>query len=242
MSHDLHSPCARLIWAFAALCAVAFAVLTITVAREVPVDVFDGAGHSWFLERRQPWLTQVALWVTSTGTSAVVVVLLVLVALAVTPGSWVRRAAMAVLLPAVLMAGVGVRLWFSDLVVRPRPLVADWAGYASGYAYPSGHTTASAMAAGLLLWLLLRTTPPLARVVGVMVIIWAVAVGVTRIYLGVHWPTDVVAGWLFAATWVTVFAGLTRTRWTRTDRKGRRSAPMKPTVPTTPSTRDSGDR
>lgn len=82
---------------------------------------------------------------------------------------------------------------------RRRPPVADWAAHASGHSFPSGHTTSSAVAAGLLCWGLLRFRPGSAgRWAAAATVLVAVAVGLTRVYLGVHWFTDVLGGWLYA--------------------------------------------
>jgi undecaprenyl-diphosphatase len=60
------------------------------------------------------------------------------------------------------------------------------------------------MAATLLAWGLLRTWPGTAgRVAAALCGLAAVAIGCTRVYLGVHWPSDVAGGWLFAACWLT---------------------------------------
>ncbi|MFJ1708382.1 phosphatase PAP2 family protein [Kitasatospora sp. NPDC088346] len=87
---------------------------------------------------------------------------------------------------------------------RPRPPVADWvAASPSGHAYPSGHAFTAAVAAGLLGWAVLRAVRR-PRAVPVLAVLGAAAVGVglTRVYLGVHWPLDVVGGWLLAAAWL----------------------------------------
>jgi membrane-associated phospholipid phosphatase len=88
-----------------------------------------------------------------------------------------------------------VRLALMIVMDRPRPPVADWATMASGMALPSGHTTTSAMVAALFVVALGRRRPPRVRfAAGVTAaVLWAIGVGVTRVYLGVHWPTDVVA-------------------------------------------------
>ncbi|WP_198545971.1 phosphatase PAP2 family protein [Actinacidiphila yeochonensis] len=86
-----------------------------------------------------------------------------------------------------------------------RPPAADWAAHAAGYAFPSGHTSSSAVAAGLLAWGLLRALPPAAgRAGAALCVLAAVAVGCTRVYLGVHWPSDVIGGWLFAGCWLAL--------------------------------------
>jgi undecaprenyl-diphosphatase len=90
------------------------------------------------------------------------------------------------------------------LVARPRPPQADWATHASGGAFPSGHTTTAALTAGLLI-IAVRVRGPRAKAPLTLIIGgWGALVGLTRVYLGVHWFTDVVGGWLFALGWLGV--------------------------------------
>jgi undecaprenyl-diphosphatase len=70
--------------------------------------------------------------------------------------------------------------------------------------FPSGHATQSlatfvALALALAVW-----WPRAARPLRVIAVALAVGVGWSRVYLGVHWATDVIAGWLLAAAWVLV--------------------------------------
>ncbi|WP_052390713.1 phosphatase PAP2 family protein [Streptomyces sp. NRRL B-24484] len=102
----------------------------------------------------------------------------------------------------------------ADAVGRDRPHFADPVAYADGAAFPAGHAMASAVTCAALVAL----AWPLAGRAGRS---WAVgaaalavlAVGWSRIALGVHWPSDVLAGWLAAAAllgWVTVAVELWR--------------------------------
>ncbi|MCU7823218.1 phosphatase PAP2 family protein [Kitasatospora sp. DSM 101779] len=102
----------------------------------------------------------------------------------------------------------------ADAVGRERPHFADPVSHADGAAFPSGH----AMASGITCAVLVALAWPLAGRAGR---IWAagaaavavLAVGWSRIALGVHWPSDVLAGWLAAAAllgWATVAVELWR--------------------------------
>jgi undecaprenyl-diphosphatase len=80
---------------------------------------------------------------------------------------------------------------------RPRwPHPVDSAHYAS---FPSGHAMTAAIVCGALLWLFIRRTSAGARWRGsawALAAVSVVGVGFTRVYLGVHWPSDVLGGWL----------------------------------------------
>jgi membrane-associated phospholipid phosphatase len=101
-----------------------------------------------------------------------------------------------------------LRLGLATWIGRSRPPAADWVAPAGGYALPSGHTTTAALGAGLLCLGLARALSGAWRVAGITVAVcWAVTVGLTRVYLGVDWPTDVLGGWLLG-TLFTVLAAL----------------------------------
>ena len=89
-----------------------------------------------------------------------------------------------------------------ELFHRARPTEGVIA--ATGYSFPSGHAFASTVFYGMLVYLVWRLTErtwarALAAVVGPLVIL---AVGLSRVYLNVHFLTDVVAGWLAGAAWL----------------------------------------
>ncbi|MFB7256748.1 phosphatase PAP2 family protein [Streptomyces nojiriensis] len=93
------------------------------------------------------------------------------------------------------------------LVGRERPVWPDPVDSAQYASYPSGHAMTATVVCGLLLWLLPR---PGRVPVAWRVAAWAVAVvsvlgvGFTRVYLGVHWPSDVLAGWLLGVALVAL--------------------------------------
>ncbi|MEV5277890.1 phosphatase PAP2 family protein [Streptomyces sp. NPDC051994] len=95
---------------------------------------------------------------------------------------------------------------------RPRwPDPVDSAGYS---AFPSGHALSVTVAFGLLVWLLaLYGAGPRARR-GVLAagVLCALGVGFTRLFLGVHWLSDVVGGWLIGVAVVTLSAAA-HARW-----------------------------
>ncbi|MDX3071545.1 phosphatase PAP2 family protein [Streptomyces sp. MI02-7b] len=115
-------------------------------------------------------------------------------------------------------------------VGRPRPHWPDPLATASYAAFPSGHAMTAAIGCGALLWLFLLRCPragtPWRAAAWALAAVSVVGVGLTRIYLGVHWPSDVLGGWLLGAAVLTGTAALCepwRTSAPRTPR-GRRDA------------------
>lgn len=195
----------------AAVCAALFAALVITVLaangkRPLPGD---RALHAWALAHRPDAVVAAARMLTDSGTG-VWPYLLAALAGTLAGRSPRGRAVSAVAALAVLLLGQGLRQALMLAVARPRPPHADWATHASGFSMPSGHSTTSALVAGLVCWAAAHSARRMLRwCVWGLALLWAAGIGLTRIYLGVHWPSDVIAGWLLAAAYLAATAAVT---------------------------------
>ncbi|MFD8568823.1 phosphatase PAP2 family protein [Streptomyces sp. NPDC059639] len=179
----------------------AFGVLTmIVIGRGGSPLSQDDQLLAWSLGHRPDEWLALARGVTATGTGVVPYALVVLAGIFV--GHTARHRLAAALLGLVcLMAGQALRYGVMLLVHRPRPPRADWATHASGWSFPSGHTTTAALTACILVVAVQLRAPRGRTLLTAVIAVWGLAVGLTRAELAVHWSTDVLGGWLFAAGW-----------------------------------------
>lgn len=93
------------------------------------------------------------------------------------------------------------------LLGRPRPDYAIVEQVPQSMGFPSGHAAFAMLLGGVLIYLVWQHVeyPPLRWAVCVALALLVLAVGLSRIYLGVHWPSDVLGGYLFGASALPVF-------------------------------------
>ena len=109
-----------------------------------------------------------------------------------------------------------------DLIGRQRPPLADAVPpYEYSPSFPSGHTLNAVVVVGIIAYLLiLRRHTRRARVaIAVVAVVFGVVVGLSRVFLGHHWFTDVLAGWILGAAWLSLI--ITAHRLYLTTRKQR---------------------
>lgn len=195
------------------------AALTIAVVSGIAVpgdDLLLGAAHTYLLHRP----TQVRFWtaVTNAGGPVTWEVL----AAAVVVHQAVRRRWRSALLVTVAMSGsVLLSTTLKIVIGRARPDFAQPLAHAYGYSFPSGHAQTSGVALGLVV---LAAARAVGRVrvrcaVYAVAAVLAAAIGVSRVLLGVHYPSDVMAGWIFAFCWLQILITLPVFRSVWTDRQ-----------------------
>lgn len=174
---------------------------------EGETHAFDMAIMQWMGANGSPLLTSAALEVTALGASLVVWMVVMVSSVFL----WVSRHRYSVLLLWVSILGAGlVNTALKAFFDRERPDVFPWrTPQAAAESFPSGHSMTSAVAYATLAFLIARLEPaPVMRrltflVAGMVIVL----IGVSRMYLGVHWPSDVVGGWIMGLAWAA-FCGL----------------------------------
>ena len=188
-------------FAAAALSLLAFAWLARMVAGGATAE-FDSSVRDAIQTVGSPWLTWVMLRITRMGSEWVLVPIGGLIAMRLVRVG--RRHAAALLVIAAL-GGEALNQILKLVFARPRPESAFF-GYElpTSYSFPSGHALVSACFYGSLAAILTRRMQSgagrLATWIGAAA--FAVAIGFSRIYLGVHYPSDVAAGYAAAIVWV----------------------------------------
>lgn len=188
--------------AFVAAVAALLVALGLTVRGTTWVTRWDADVVSWAARERTPLVVDAARLVTNLGNGFVVAVLLLVAAGLLVARGTLRPAAAALPL-ASLALGVVLSAVGKTIVGRPRPPVALHEVVERSSGFPSGHSTQSAAGwfALALVVTFARRRPPARRprspLWGAVLVVGAV--GVSRVLLSVHSPTDVLAGWTLGA-------------------------------------------
>lgn len=183
-----------------AACAIVFVALLEDVL-EGDLSRIDSAAYALIVERlRADWLTPIMEAISALATPVSLVVLL-LVIVAFAPG---KRPGACAAVNLVLVFLLNQALKFA--IQRPRPDGFQLA-IEQGFSFPSGHSMVAMAFFGLLVWMVWRYEADRATRIGCAVAFSAVIVlvGVSRIYLGVHYASDVLAGFCVSLAWLAIY-------------------------------------
>lgn len=176
-------------------------------------QAFDEAVIEWMRGRRSGFLDALAIAGAGLGSGAVAWAVLGIATLVL----WSSRHRLSLLI--LWIAVVGGRILSTELKSlydRPRPTAVDWRlevfgrpiPFPESPSFPSGHALTSMVVFGTLAYLITRLEPTVAlrRITLTAAVVVIGTIGVSRIYLGVHYPSDVVAGYLAGFVWATFSA------------------------------------
>lgn len=161
---------------------------------------FDEPVLAWFYGLISPARTQIALVLSTVGGLEVMIALAVLLSLIL----WFRSHREAVFFAA-SMGGAAIIMGLTKVVLaRPRPELFPDVDYwqTASPSFPSGHATGSAAFALTLFFVVRRLAPRWQGLAGVLGVLFCLSVSASRLYLQVHYPSDILAGIALGSGWV----------------------------------------
>lgn len=188
----------------AAMCAAALFLLLMDEVMEPDAMRIDRWAYWLFVQNlRVDWLTPIMEGFSALASPVVLVVLLLVIA-AFVPG---KRPGWCCALNLVLVALLNVGL--KALIQRPRPegfrLIEE-----TGFSFPSGHSMVAMAFFGLIIWLVWRYESDRRQrlLLSSAFAIVIVMIGISRIYLGVHYASDVIGGFAASLVWLCLYTRL----------------------------------
>lgn len=174
------------------LAAIASFFIILYIVKSGLAAGFDDPMRQFFYDLRRDWLTPVVKFITYLGNWQTITILC-LVLLALRPTRIIYGVPVSV--GAILVTALNK--WIKGLVQRPRPDEALHLIEQGGFSFPSGHSITSMFVFGMLIYLIRANVKDkkAANILTALLAIPMICVGLSRIYLGVHFPTDVLAGW-----------------------------------------------
>ncbi|GAB7046841.1 phosphatase PAP2 family protein [Catenuloplanes indicus] len=170
------------------------------------LTVIDRPVVAWVAEQREAWRDTLVISLTDIGGKIGLTLLLAAAAITVA----VRLRAVRPALIAALAGGGGAMLvtGIKALIARDRPDPLLRAVVEDGFSFPSGHATTSMVVLGTVAWLVCMATAShtVRATAWVAAGLLVAGIGLSRVYLGVHYPTDVLAGWILGAAWLATVA------------------------------------
>lgn len=191
------------------LCLILFVGLACAVGAVPAVAEIDAAVDAALAPMRTVPMIAVFLWVTTLGSGAA----LFAVAAAATGLLWVGAGRRFMAPFWTVYLGTEATTWGAKFALdRARPAFLEIA-HATSPSFPSAHAAGSAAVYGFLAYMIVRqlpgTRPGRPAVLGATVLVIS-AVAFSRVFLGVHFPSDVVGGLLVAGIWLCVGIGMVR--------------------------------
>lgn len=167
------------------------------------IVLFDRHVGQWFVEARSPWLTPVFYTLTTVGSGYMEVPIALFAAFYLVKKK--NHILEAVVLGTSLAGGYLLNEILKAFYHRVRPDFV-WLVQANGYSFPSGHAMISVGFYGFLGYLVWLNLAPeqrlLRRLVPVVAALLILGIGISRLYMGVHYISDVTAGFLAGGVWL----------------------------------------
>ena len=179
-------------------CAIVFAVVAVGTRAEAGLP-FDEPLLAWLGTQQSTAATRIALALDILGISYLLLPASALLAFALAES---RRLRAAWFLLASVYGAVALNLAAKAYFRRTRPELLDQLTPVTNASFPSGHAMGSFAFSLALMMIGARLLPRHRGSIGGLLLLFAVGVGVSRVYLQVHFPSDILAAWALSGAWV----------------------------------------
>ena len=175
-----------------------------------PILSFDLWFENIMLALRAPWGLKVFELITFFGNTTTVIGSAGLIGVYLVFSDYHRYRAYVLGLATSLLGAATSSYLLKEIVQRARPDGLVQAITETGYSLPSWHAVSSVVLYGFIAFLLSRSYTEHRKIVFTITAISIGLIGFSRLYLGVHFPSDVVAGYLVGGLWLVVGIALTK--------------------------------
>jgi len=189
-------------WATRYLFGLAVIIFLAVIFASLAEDVWFQEGFSWdapiilgIHSLSTPTLDTIVKLVTQTGNVGAIALVLALAGWFY----WKQRKIDAISILSAFGGAVGINALFKLVFARPRPHLFPPLVLETDFSFPSGHVTAAVAVYGFIAFLLWQNRH---RIWAVLSALWILVVAFSRIYLGVHYPSDTLAAMAFTSLWL----------------------------------------
>ncbi len=191
-------------WLAGAIALAAFIIIAYQVSGGSE-PAFDTAVREFFYSLRSEWLDPLVIALTHLGDTKVVIVFCLI--LLIIPKTRIRYG---IPVSAAAIIASSLNHSIKGIFMRPRPDTMYHIIEQGGWSFPSGHSITSLVVFGLLIWLVRYyvSNRKIANILTVILMIPCFGIGLSRIYVGVHYPTDVLGGWCLGIIILVIATGL----------------------------------
>ncbi|MGB3403245.1 MAG: phosphatase PAP2 family protein [Microcoleaceae cyanobacterium] len=184
----------------AILATLGFLLLSQQVLNQHTTE-FDTTILQYFLSIQNQILTQFFIVISFLGKPS----LLLLINLMFSIFIWLKKQKFIAIIFLIIGNGAaGFNLFLKSSLARDRPELWDRIIEVKYLSFPSGHAMGSIVIYGLIGYYLMNQFKPWRWLILTLTSILILLIGLSRLYLGVHWPTDVIAGYIMGSIWLTI--------------------------------------
>ncbi|WP_242862594.1 phosphatase PAP2 family protein [Clostridium colicanis] len=159
---------------------------------------------------RSDKLNTIMVFISKSGDTIVAIIFTILIILYFYMRNKIREA----MFYAVNILGIAIVSQSVKFLCRRERPEGDWLVDIGGYSFPSGHAIISMAGALILIYFILSflNNRILAYIISIVIFIYASLIGLSRVYVGVHYISDVIGGWALASVWVFIALSIFRRR------------------------------